>query len=112
MNIEVLLHRIAVQPFDFNDWDEGRKKAKELGFALPETEREIRAQASVDIGTVVQIGPTAFKGFSDEVPVRVGDVVSYVKNAGKTIKDPFVHDGESIVVLNDEDLIAILSKDV
>lgn len=108
--INVILHRVAVRPFDFNEWDESRKKAKELGFALPETEKDIRAQASVDVGTVVQLGPTAFKDFSETVPVKLGDVVSYVKGAGKLIKNP-IKESEEVVVLNDEDIIAVFSKE-
>lgn len=108
--INVLLHRVAVKAFDFNDYDEGRKKLKELGWEVPQTEKEIRAQASVDIGTVVQIGPTAFKGFCDDIPIMVGDVVSYVKNAGKLVKNP-LKETEEVVILNDEDLIAIFTKE-
>ena len=108
--IKVLLHRVAVKPFDFTDWDEGRKRLKELGWEIPQTEREVRAQASVDVGTVVEIGPTAFDGLTKEVPIKVGDVVSYVKNAGKLVKNP-VKDNEEVVVLNDEDLIAVITKE-
>lgn len=108
--INVLLHRIAVQPFDFNDWDEGRKRLKELGWEVPNVEQGIRAQASVDVGTIVQIGPTAFKGFSDEIPVKVGDLVSYVKNSGKLVKNP-INEKEEVVILNDEDLVAVFVKE-
>ena len=110
--INVLLHRVAVKPFDFNDWDEGRKRLKELGWEIPETEKDVRAQASVDVGIVEQIGPTAFSGFSDEVPIKVGDVVSYVKNAGKFVANPLTNRKEdAVVILNDEDLIAVFSKE-
>ncbi len=108
--INVLLHRIAVKPFDFNDWDEGRKRLKELGWEVPNVEQGIRAQASVDVGTIVQIGPTAFTGFSDEIPVKVGDLVSYVKNSGKLVKNP-IDEKEEVVILNDEDLVAVFTKE-
>ncbi len=108
--IKVLLHRVAVKAFDFNDWDEGRKKLKELGWEIPQTEKDVRAKASVDIGTVVQIGSTAFNGFCDKPPVKVGDIVSYVKNAGKIVVNP-LNEKEEVVVLNDEDLIAIFTKE-
>lgn len=108
--IKVLLHRIAVRPFDFNDFDEGRKKLKELGWVLPEVERGVRAQASVDVGVIEQIGPTAYEGFSSEIPVKVGDVVSYVKGAGKELKNPF-NEKDTVVVLNDEDIIAIFTEE-
>lgn len=108
--IKVLLHRVAIKQFDFNEWDESRKKAKELGFALPETEKEVRAQASVDIGTVEQIGPSAFKDFGVECPVQVGDVVAFVKNSGKLVKNPLV-ESEELLVVNDEDITCIFSKE-
>ena len=107
--IEVLLHRVAIKQFDFNEWDEGRKRAKELGFALPETEKEVRAQASVDMGTVEQLGPTAFKDFGVEPPVKVGDVVAFVKGSGKLVKNPLV-EGEEVLILNDEDICCIFHK--
>lgn len=110
--INVLLHRILVKPFDFSDWDEGRKRLKELGWEIPTTEQNVRAQASVDVGVVEQIGPTAFNGFTDDIPVKIGDVVSYVKNAGKMIYNPLTNvKDETWVVLNDEDIVAVFTKD-
>jgi len=106
---QTLLHRVAVKPFDFDEWDDTRKKLKEMGFAIPEMEGKERAKASVDIGTVYQIGPTAFTSFQDECPVKVGDVVAYVKNAGKIVRNPF--SDEEVYVLNDEDLLMILTKE-
>jgi len=105
--INVLLHRIGIKQYDFNDWDEDRKRAKELGFALPETEKEVRAKASVDMGTVVTIGPTAFKDFGVDVPVKVGDQVAFVKGSGKLIKNPMT--SEEVLVVNDEDIVCVLN---
>lgn len=107
--IKVLLHRVAIKQFDFNEWDESRKKAKELGFALPQTEKEVRAQASVDIGTVEQIGPTAFKDFGVDAPIKVGDVVGFVKNSGKLVKNPLV-EGEELLIINDEDCTCVFQR--
>lgn len=108
--IEVLLHRVAIKQFDFNEWDEGRKRAKELGFALPETEKEIRAKASVDIGTVEQLGPTAFKDFGVDPPVKVGDVVAFVKGSGKLVKNPLI-ESEEVLIVNDEDITCVFKKE-
>lgn len=107
--IKVLLHRVTVKPFDFDEWDDSRKKMKELGFALPESEEDKRAKASVDIGTVLSVGPTAFTEFTSTPPVQIGDVVAYVKNAGKFIKNPFTQ--EEVYLLNDEDLLAVMAKE-
>ena len=103
MSFSILAHRIGVIPFDVDEWDESRKRAKQLGFALPDMEDKLRAKASVDIGTVAQVGPTA------ETSVKVGDIVAYVKNAGKLVVNPF--NQKEIYILNDEDLVAVVHKD-
>lgn len=107
--INVILHRISVSPFDIDEWDESRKKLKELGWAIPENEQDKRMKASVDVGTVLEVGPTAFKEWTSEVPVAVGDIVAYVKNAGKFVKNPFTN--EEVYILNDEDILAVLKKE-
>ena len=106
--INTLLHRVTVVPFNVDEWDVDRKRAKELGFALPDSEQYARAKASVDMGTVVQIGPTAFPD-SDQCPLAVGMTVAYVKNSGKFVKDPF--DGKEYLILNDEDIVMLFTKE-
>ena len=101
MSFKVLAHRIGVKPFDVDEWDDTRKAAKALGLALPEEDK--RAKASVDMGIVIQIGPTAV------TEVEVGDTVAYVKNAGKLIQHP--NTKEELYVLNDEDILVVLNKE-
>lgn len=112
-SIKVLMHRIAVRPMDIDDWDASRRKAKELGFALPAIEAlgadKSRLELNVDIGEVLQIGATAYQDFKIDPPVKVGDVVAYVKSSGKLIKNPYTD--EKILALNDEDVVAILTKE-
>jgi len=107
--IKVVLHRVAVKPLDIDEWNEDRKKAKELGFALPESQETARMKSSVDIGTVVEIGRTAFKEYTDEIPIKVGDLVGYVKNAGKLVKHPTTQ--EELYVMNDEDIVTIFTEE-
>jgi len=106
--IKTPLHRVTISPFDVDEWDQDRKRARAAGFALPDSEQFARAKASVDMGTVVQIGPTAFPDTEQNVPV-VGDTVAYVKNSGKYIKDPF--DGKEYLVMNDEDIVMVFVKE-
>lgn len=107
--IKTPLHRVTVIPFDVDEWDETRKRAKAAGFALPDADSGgVRAKASVDMGTVYQIGLTAFRDFGD-VPVSVGDTVAYVKNSGKFIKDPY--DQKEYLVLNDEDIVMVFTEE-
>lgn len=103
MSFQVLAHRVAVKPFAVDEWDADRKKAKELGFALPEREEDKRAKASVDVGTLVQIGKDAV------LEAVVGDTVAYVKNAGKFVVNPFTK--EELYLLNDEDILVVLKKE-
>ena len=103
MSFQVLAHRVAVKPFTVDEWDEDRKKAKQLGFVLPEMEENKRAKASVDVGVVIQIGASA------ETDAVVGDTVAYVKNAGKFVVNPYTK--EEIYLLNDEDLLVVLKKE-
>lgn len=111
--IHVLMHRIAVRPMSIDDWDEGRRQAKAIGLELPPVETlggdKNRLSQSVDIGEVTQLGPTAYIDFKIDPPIKVGDVVAYVKSAGKLLKNPFT--SEEILCLNDEDIVAILSKE-
>ena len=103
MSFQVLAHRVAVKPFTVDEWDEDRKKAKQLGFVLPEMEENKRAKASVDVGVVIQIGVSA------ETDAVVGDTVAYVKNAGKFVVNPYTK--EEIYLLNDDDVLVVLKKE-
>lgn len=108
MAIKPVLHRIIVKQEKLEDRDETFKKAKEVGIIIHQDERK-REQAAVDTGTVVAIGPTAFRDFNvDEPPIQVGDYVTYAKYGGKTITDPETQ--EEFVALNDEDIISVLTK--
>ena len=103
MTITILDHRVAVKPLAVDEWDDTRKRAKAANIIIAETEDEKRARASVDVGEVLQVGPTAV------TTAKVGDTVAYVRNAGKFISNPFTQ--EEVYVLNDEDVLAILDKE-
>ena len=98
---EPLLHRILIKPMDFTEFDQTVKEARRLGLVMPETDDMKRAQATVDIGTVVAIGPTAFRDFGTDCPINVGDRVNYARFSGKILEE----NGEKFVLLNDEDCL-------
>ena len=108
MTIKPLLHRVLVKP-DSLDIDPMFAAAKKAGIALPEHSGIKLEENRVDSGTVVDIGATAFRAYMSEgglteVPVKVGDRISFAKYAGKVIMD-----GETkYIVLNDEDLVAVM----
>lgn len=101
-------HRIIIKQHQLEDFSAEHKRMKELGWAIPETEDKKRAAAGVDQGVVVAIGPTAFRDFGIESPIKTGDHVAFAKYSGKVITDP--DDNEEYVALNDEDIVAIITK--
>lgn len=95
-NIIPLLHRVLVKPDKVEEVSKG-------GIILSvDTKRE---QAAAEKGTVISIGPTAFKDYGgDENTLKPGDRVAYAKYAGKTIKEEDIE----YILLNDEDITAII----
>lgn len=116
MGIKVILHRLLVErvvPEDTNAI-RTKKEMERLGFAVPISHKEEldkaagREMASMDKGTVLDIGPTAFKDYGIDCPVKVGDFICYAKFGGKDVNDPA--DDKTFVVINDEDVVCILTK--
>ena len=92
-----ILHRILVKPDPIEEVSQG-------GIVLAVDPKKERL--AVEKGTVVTLGDTAFSGdFKTESPPKVGDRVYYAKYAGKLIKDT---DDVEYVMLNDEDVIAVI----
>jgi len=93
-------HRVLVFP-------EEVKEKTDSGIIIPVTTRD-REQAAVTRGTVIAIGPTAWKAFDDGNPwCQVGDIVAFARYGGYEVEDPT--DGEKYRVLNDEDIVAVIS---
>lgn len=108
MAVKPILHRILVKPDDVLEKDKNYQKARSLGLIIAEQERE-REQAAVDSGVVIDYGPTVFRDFNTDNPLKIGDTIVYARYAGKVIVDP---DTETkYVALNDEDVIAVITKE-
>lgn len=103
-------HRILIKPDTLDDVDPVFASARKAGFQFAEkTERQ--EATIIDIGTVIQIGPTAYDAFGGaDKWCKVGDRVSYTRHGGKTIHNPDNQE-EKWLVLNDEDVIMVWSKD-
>ncbi len=101
--IRILLHHILVKLEDATEADETYRRATAIGIHL---ELDKREQQAVEYGTVIQIGPTAFKdlGGSPDL-VKVGDRVSLTKYSGKRIVDS---DGVEYLLFNDSDILAVI----
>lgn len=105
--ITPLLHRIIVKQHKLEETNKEYRKAAEIGIIIPEHEDNKRAQAGVDKGIVIGIGPTAYRDFNTDVPIKIGDTVAFARFSGKVIVDP--KDEEEYVALNDEDVVAVLT---
>ena len=68
-----------------------------------------KEQAATEEGIILALGDTFGKDFGADVLPKVGDKVLFAKYAGKFIKDD---DGTDLVLLNDEDLLAIIQEDI
>ncbi len=99
------LHRILIKQDKLEEVDDVYKRAKRAGIEIATTESNVRAQASVDTGTVIKIGATAFRDFGTTSPIEEGDKIAYARFSGKFVKDPATD--EEFVLLNDEDVVAI-----
>lgn len=102
------VHRIIVKADKLEETDKNFIKAKQLGIVIPEHDDRKRAQAGVDKGVVVSIGPTAYRDFGTECPLKEGDYVAWARFGGKIIIDP--HTEEEFVALNDEDIVCIFKE--
>ena len=116
MTIKVILHRILVKRDIPEDTDavKTKKELERMGLTTPKSVQEeierqaLRENASMDKGVVVDIGETAFLDYKIESPIKIGDYVSFARFGGKEIVDPDTQ--ETFVVLQDEDIVAIITK--
>lgn len=75
------------------------------GIYVPQQVREKRMNEG-HIGTLIAIGPQAWKAFADGSPwAKVGDRVLCVKYAGLTLESM-----PNIRLMNDEDILAIVPE--
>lgn len=95
MKIQPLADRVVVKPLE----QESKTKS---GIIIPDTAKE-KSQK----GKIVAVGKGKFKdGKLVPLSVKVGDVVLYKEYGG----DEFKLDGEEVVVLKEEDILAIIES--
>lgn len=98
MAIQLILHQLLIDPDKAESITPG-------GIVIPELTVE-RERKAVEYGTVLQVGPTAFKDYGRENDaVKVGDRVCMIRYAGKEVKDT---DGHKYIIINDVDILCIL----
>jgi co-chaperonin GroES (HSP10) len=109
-------HRVLLKVEKLQEVDEVYRSAHRAGIMIAEDHDEHRrAQASLDQGTVIAIGPDAWKAFHNSSNVngeefvpwcQVGDFIAFAKYSGKMLTDP--EDKQKYIVINDEDVVAVL----
>lgn len=104
-----LIHRVLVKIEKLEDVDPVYAAAARAGLHFSMDEDVKRQQAAVDRGTVIAIGPTAFRDFGVECPIQVGDVIAFAKYSGKSVVDPDDRDTH-YVLLNDEDVVCVVKE--
>ena len=88
-------YKVVIKP-------ESEERVTDGGIIIPETAAEKEDYAK-DIGVIVGVGPLAFEGWGEDLPV-VGDTVLFAKYGGQRVKGK---DGEIYRIIQDKDLVAI-----
>lgn len=92
-------HRVLVKP-------DPAEKTTESGIII-QYESKARVDQAQVTGTLVEIGPSAWKDYSDGAPwASVGDRVLFAKFGGYEVKIK----GELYRVMNDEDITAVIEE--
>lgn len=97
MNIQPLGDRVVIRPLEAESKTKG-------GILLPDTAKEKPQE-----GEVVAVGKGKFtdKGTVQPLEVKPGDRVLYGKYSGNEIT---TKDGEELLIMREEDILAILKK--
>lgn len=120
MKIKALGHRVLVKMATLGERDKAFASAQRAGIVLADHDDTKRREAGVDRGTVLEVGPDAFKGFwfnsnphrdpaEFEPWCKPGDFIAFAKYGGMMIPDVDNPD-QKYVVINDEDVVAILEE--
>ena len=110
MSLEIVGHRLLVKPDPVKEQVSVPESLKEGGFEVVKpVDLERREEAGTQIGTVLQVGPTAFRAFDGNDPnwrpwCQPGDRIIFARYAGKFVEDPDTK--EKFFVINDEDVQA------
>jgi co-chaperonin GroES (HSP10) len=113
MGLQVQGHRILIKPDTVKDQIEIPQALKDSKFEVVKpVELEKREEAGTEIGTVVSVGPTAFRAFDGQDPnwrpwCKPGDRVIFTRYSGKRVEDPVTK--EKFFVVNDEDIQVVVT---
>ncbi len=94
--------RVHVKP----DESETEKYAREIGIELADSARNENRKA-VSTGTVLDVGPEAFKAYGGDPWCKVGDRIVFVRYSGYTVGEK----EDKFLVINDEDVVTKLEAE-
>lgn len=108
--IEPAGHRVLVKPEKVEDVDPAIKRARAAGLDLSAVTNDKKEQEAVVFGIVLAIGSTAWKDPSlGGLPwAKVGDRILFAKFAGKSVE---LDGQEPVLLLNDEDIVAVIREE-
>lgn len=113
MAIKAVLHRLIVKPVALEVYDDVSATMKKMGLIVAPTAESKFLHTQIDQGYVLDVGPTAFldyvKKHDLDIPVSIGSLVTYARHSGKTIRNP--DDNSDVVVLNDDDILVVYTKE-
>ena len=96
--------RVLVKPDSIVETDDTYQRARALGIEI-KSDKIDKEQEAISTAVVIDIGPTAWRGFDDGQPwAKIGDRVVIAKFSGK-----IVFDGKTeLRLINDEDCLAVI----
>lgn len=105
-------HGVLVRQLRVDERDQVISRARKAGLEV-HFDRNVKYQAGVDEGEIIDVGPTAWKDFGDTPWAKVGDRIVFAKHAGKPVFEPsemeLPEDKRTpYVIINGEDVVAVL----
>ncbi len=110
MSVVPLGHHVLVRPQKLEETDDAYAAGKRIAGFVIAGQEERKEQIAVSKGTVVSLGPIAYKDQVDSVAwCKVGDLVAYARHGGMYVEDPDTKD--QLLLLHDIDIVALLKKE-
>lgn len=98
---------LLVKAHKLEDVDPMFKRFKDAGLAIPDLKEKKMHERAVERGTVISVSPKAWKDWFDGEPwCKEGDDVIFAKYGGHII----THEEQEYVLLNDEDVLCVISS--
>ena len=100
VTIKALGHRVLIKPDDIET---------QTAAGIVIVQNEAREFAAQEYGTIVDVGPTAWKDYGEIPWAAVGERVIFSKYGGKIVYEPGETDiNKKFVIVNDVDVLAKL----